>query len=664
IQPTAGFWQYTQVIKVYDNEAPIIDVDTLDFCAFGLTGAAACNGEVMIPFTVADSCTEEVEVRTVMLDVDSKGNPVNALDDLYELTDLGGGNFTISSIAGQGLPVGAHVFMVTVADECGNVQVRRIPFTVKDCKTPAPICITNITLDLMPLVQNKEVVGGMNTLWATDVVASGITDCTPHPNADEGGDVKYYLFKGSVPDTLIEEEATTSVEFTCEDGNSVPAFLVAVDGAGNWDFCIVIVTLQPGADPNPCIENVGSAFIQGLVETEEARAVEEVEVSLSGNMNETSMTTIDGLYGFDNIIMGYDYSVTPTLDKEHMNGVSTFDIVLMTKHILGVEALDSPYKLIAADVNNSHTITTMDLIQARKLILSVDKEFSNNTSWRFVPTTYEFPDPANPWMEEIPELISLNDFSDDMMDGDFVAIKIGDVNGSAIPNSLTDDPRNASGTFELKLDEQQLVAGNAYEVPFTAENLSNIQGYQFTLNMEGLELTDLQYGIATAENFGTTHIADGVLTTSWNHPTGVEAEEDAVLFTLVLKAQEDVQLSEAISISSRYTYAEAYDLNGSEMNVSLNFTGTEAASLFEVYQNTPNPFAAETNISFALPQASEVTISFNDVTGKLLNVVQGNFNAGYNTITVNKSDLATSGVVYYTVATKNETVTKKMIIIE
>ncbi|MBK8877098.1 MAG: hypothetical protein IPN74_00620 [Haliscomenobacter sp.] len=54
------------------------------------------------------------------------------------------------------------------------------------------------------------------------------------------------------------------------------------------------------------------------------------------------MTGASGQYAFDRLEQGYDYSVTPHLDKDYLNGVSTFDLVLITKHIRGVQPLNSP----------------------------------------------------------------------------------------------------------------------------------------------------------------------------------------------------------------------------------------------------------------------------------------------------------------------------------
>jgi hypothetical protein len=86
--------------------------------------------------------------------------------------------------------------------------------------------------------------------------------------------------------------------------------------------------------------------------------------------------------------------------------------------------------LIAADVNRSGSITTSDLIELRKLILGVISVYSNAKSWMFVPKSFQFPDPANPWT--FPETLEYNPLNTTVTDADFVGIKMGDVNNSAV----------------------------------------------------------------------------------------------------------------------------------------------------------------------------------------------------------------------------------------
>ena len=91
-----------------------------------------------------------------------------------------------------------------------------------------------------------------------------------------------------------------------------------------------------------------------------------------------------------------DYTLTPYRNDNPLNGVSTFDLVLISKHILGLDTLDSPYQLIAADANRSGTVTTFDIVQFRKVILGIQDTVPGNTSWRFVDADWVFPDPMAP----------------------------------------------------------------------------------------------------------------------------------------------------------------------------------------------------------------------------------------------------------------------------
>jgi hypothetical protein len=273
-----------------------------------------------------------------------------------------------------------------------------------------------------------------------------------------------------------------------------------------------------------------------------------------------------------------------------------------------------------------------------------------------------FPDPTNPWSEEFPEVININNIQDHAMNENFISAKIGDVNGSATPNVTSVEERNVNGLFALTTDDVNVKAGNEYSVSFTAADLAKVQGYQFTLTFDqaALSLKDIVYGEATAENFGMSFLNEGIITTSWNG----EAADNAVLFTLIFNANTEAVLSDLIGVSSRYTVAEAYNTTNGTMDVAINFTGVVATAGFEVYQNTPNPFNGETKIGYNLPEDSNVTITIQDVTGKTLQVVTENGVKGYNAVTVDGKTLGATGVLYYTVSTDEFTATKKMILVK
>ena len=104
----------------------------------------------------------------------------------------------------------------------------------------------------------------------------------------------------------------------------------------------------------------------------------------------TIQTDENGAYSFDNLVAGNSYSVIPELNGNDVLGISTIDLVLIQRHILGLQEFDSPYKVIAADVNNSRSISGSDLVLLQKLILGLDESMSSTDPWRFVRSDHDF----------------------------------------------------------------------------------------------------------------------------------------------------------------------------------------------------------------------------------------------------------------------------------
>jgi len=343
---------------------------------------------------------------------------------------------------------------------------------------------------------------------------------------------------------------------------------------------------------------------------------------------------------------------------------------LISQHILGINTLDSPYKLIAADVSNNGDITAFDMIELRKLILFINTEFPNNTSWRFVDESHVFANPTNPFESTFPENYSINDLVENEI-ADFIAIKTGDVNDSAIPNQLVSgDTREGLDDLVFKIDDQQMKTDETYTVDIKASDFTEVLGYQFTLNfdMNQLEFIDIKSGEVknlNEDNFGT-RLHEGVLTSSWNVQEGLSLTDDAVLFSITFKAKANVELSKAINISSRMTTAEAYNQSGDLMNLDLEFNteDSDATQAFALYQNQPNPFKDHTIIGFNLPEASEATLTIYDASGRLIQQIQNEFVKGYNEVQINRSDFENIGLLYYRLETNTDIATKRMIITE
>ncbi len=234
-----------------------------------------------------------------------------------------------------------------------------------------------------------------------------------------------------------------------------------------------------------------------------------------------------------------------------------------------------------------------------------------------------------------------------------MAVKVGDVNGTAIPNSLlTSDDRTAS-TLLFDVEDRAVSAGETFTLTF--KGAERVQGYQFTMNFAGLEVVNVTPGTGMSmDNFGV--FADA-LTTS--------VDGDASEFAVTFRAVKAGRVSEMLGLSSRVTRAEAYSLSNNRMDVAFRFNGQGGAVIsgvgFELYQNQPNPFVNKTVIGFHLPEAAEAILTVYDETGRMLFTQKGQFSKGHNAISVDRALLNTTGLMYYKLETATDAATKKMI---
>jgi hypothetical protein len=338
--------------------------------------------------------------------------------------------------------------------------------------------------------------------------------------------------------------------------------------------------------------------------------------------------------------------------------------VLISRHILGITEFGSPFEYLAGDANNDENITVQDIIAIRRLILGLDQEYTSSQAWRFVDANFIFPSNMNPWATTFPEVFNVNNLAGSVVNGNFVAIMVGNIDGNGISNLQDDAEGRSSNRVELATDQVELIAGNTYSIPFTAAQAVELEGFQGTLKLEnGLEFAGIEYGAAQAGSFNVAYAERGIINMSY-YVTAGELTTDEVLFTLNAYATADAKLSDALSITSDYTIAEAYTttegLNG--LDLSFGATATETAG-FELFQNTPNPVADVTTIAYSLAAAAPATITVQDITGKVVlrRSVEGT--RGQNTITITSGELRTTGMLTYTIVSGDFTATKKMVVL-
>ena len=408
------------------------------------------------------------------------------------------------------------------------------------------------------------------------------------------------------------------------------------------------------------------ASIAGDIRTEKDDMVMQVEMSLMSNLPEYPLSKmIDGMYVFDELPMNVSYELTAEKTGDWLNGVSTLDLVKIQRHILGLEMLDSPYKVIAADINGDESLKASDLTQLRKLILGVISELPNNTSWRFVDAAQEFAEIHNPW--PIDESIETGMLTTSLSGQDMIAVKIGDVSGNAVPNATNGigSEVRSNKAIEWEVEDREMLEGELVEVVMKSMEATNLYGYQFTIETEGMSYVGVKEGIAKMSEVHVGVLKGDVITVSYHDAAAMKVGKGDEVFTLIFRVDRGGKMSDKLVVSGSVTPNEAYvdGLEMREINVVMG-RGTETVVAENaMYQNEPNPFKDQTTIKIDLVEAGEMTMTIKDVTGKVIKEIVTEGVKGTNYMTLDASDLGASGVKYYTVKSGSFTDTKQMIMV-
>ncbi len=522
--------------------------------------------------------------------------------------------------------IGTLYVTFKINNSCGEEMTCERIYVIEDCKAPEAVCLNGITIELEE--------DGTFVFWAKDFNQNSVDNC-------EACGPIYYSFSENIADS--------SIVFGCNDVGPFTTEIFVTDAAGNQSSCVSTFTVGT----SPACGQKRTAAVAGEIFTPGGKELSGVNVLLEDmdrHISTVSLTGTSGTYYFDRALDA-DYMLKPEKEDGLLEGITTFDLILLKKHILGKQKITSPYELIAADVNNSGTITAFDLIAMRKAILFIDNQFPNNTSWRFIRADQDL-SAGDPLELAIKEEAYLGAIDGDIS-VDFVAIKIGDLNGTM--NNLQSTSSRSTANFSLNVSDKVVKKGEVYDITFS-NTQDDLMGIQFTIDYDSEDFTFLHTdnnSIIQKENIGLNHLNKGLVTLSWDNVSTVNEFE----YTLSLSAKKDGLLSEMLQVNSTLTPALAYTSEGKEKTVSLNFT--KELDSFTLLQNVPNPFKDKTIIPFNLPQQSTAKIVVMNTSGKTLKVIEGAFEKGYNEVIL--SDLNATGLLYYRIETAFGTATGKMI---
>lgn len=480
-------------------------------------------------------------------------------------------------------PAGTHHIIFEGTDFCGNTFSDTTTLHVIETEAPSVQCIpiANITVQA----------DSTHFIDPSTLVQVAFDNCT----AD------HELYYSISPNG-----------FSCTDIGSQDVTVFVEDMSGNQATCVAEVNVQ-GSPSCPGVRLIGNVF------TEWGSPVDEVDLELAGVVQASVSTDLNGLYESSTLPLSSNWEIRPQRSTNIRDGLSTFDIILMSKHILGIQPFTSPYQIIAADVNGSKTVSTFDIVMLRRLILFISDDLAV-PSWQFIDADYAFPNPSQPWQESYPTSIFLESVSEDALNNNFIGIKSGDANGSVVPFHEATDYRSVP--IAMQTLDQSIQVGEIIEVPLYLDTTNAIIGLQGMLQwstdqieLVGVDL-EVDQTIFQAEHLGMNQIGEGKLPFSWHHIGTSSSEYDKPLMKLVFKGNVNGSLSQMLQINPEPLKPEAYSPSLQVFPLELDLIKQHHSEPISpiIY---PNPTNTEAWIETYGESAGQVTLEWYDLTGRL-----------------------------------------------
>ena len=629
-----GVWHFEQIITYEDTTAPVFSTpaDTI---------------EVILPAGECDS----------FVDVFSASVEDNCSDDLIISHDSPFSDSTGTDASGI-YPSGTTTFSYFAEDECGNVGEYSMTVIVVDTTTPNLIC----DKIFMQMTDQLEF-----TVFAHEFVVSLMGNCTD--SAD-------FTLTFDPNDPGLDSLVITCDDVAGTDQVLIEVFIYAIDEFGNIDSCKT--ALESGDPRGHCPpDSLSGGALTGLIQNHvDDQPKEGVEVFLySENDYRQKWSNEHGHYWIDSISkMDGPLELKPQYDYHPLNGVSTYDIYLIQRHILGIENISNPYYMIAADVNDDGRIDVRDIAELRNLILGRIDEFRDNTSWRFIDGDHEFPGGMLPTQLYLPESVWIESQGERIITRDFKAVKIGDVNGNALLSASDGSASSERSLNErtVKVPDYRLEPGAVAQIPVYAGDFDHFNGMQFAMAWEAsdLKLIDIKWadelGVSD-ENYALDASDDNykALKLSLSSIASIKLGAEKRIGTLHFASKSGGQLSDMIQLDTELMKPELFFGPGEIDGLKLQF-GDEHADIsgdrFELFQNRPNPFTGFTEISFVIPEDGPVRIEVFNSNGKMVGSRTYSLDRGYNSIEIDANEWnLMPGMYYYQISTSEHSAVKKFI---
>jgi hypothetical protein len=509
---------------------------------------------------------------------------------------------------------------------------------------PTAVCLTSTTLKLLPVDLNQDglIDTAIGQVWAEELNVSSYDNC--FKDIDFRIRIKGTGSVDAAGNLKAPDSTQNSLGFGCEDIGLQEVEMWVVDAAGNGDFCVVAINVQPPVEG--CRNELGK--IKGTVSSMQGAGISGVQMIIQDAGEGRWITDTDnhGQYDFSSFAMdGTNHLLWAEKSDEAINGISTLDVIRISKHLLSKEPLTNGFEFMAADANGDGNVSVLDIINLRKLILGKIDVLPNAKPWQFY----------NVEMEEVSEISLGIDYKPLTK---FTGIKVGDVNGDI--TNYSSQGRSGPQSLILHYPDQSFVQGQLVDMTFSVDSVVNLEGLQLELSydphaLEVVEVTGESMNISTEE----FELKDDRVAVSW-----IDIESQEVVGSLMLikfRARKDGRLSNLIALDRRRIRSEAYTDLQATIPISLLATNPEGNSI-TLGQNFPNPFHTQTYIAITCETPTEGTLRVFNLSGRLFYEKTAYFNAGENQIPLSSKELGGQGMYVYEFSTANSRQIRKMVL--
>lgn len=275
-----------------------------------------------------------------------------------------------------------------------------------------------------------------------------------------------------------------------------------------------------------------------------------------------------------------------TKKSDPLNSVSTKDILLIQKHILGLNRLDS-LRYLAADVNNNFNVTASDISELRKLVLGVIGNFNFVDSWYFLKNDWKSFYKSNQTIQSL-LFTGVTIVNYPRQNADVIAVKMGDIDLSYKNNFASELLELRSNTLDCSLNMTNTIvqANKDIDIPVYFNAAQYMYGLQFLLKAKSSLLSMEMVSSQLEPEFWNLNNQN--LKISWSTGTKLEWNPKEPLFVLRLRTSESIRLDELLSLDPSYLN-EYYDDQESSWKLNLNVQHALSSDIqYLIYPNPTN----------------------------------------------------------------------------